>query len=76
MHYCKWRVEWQLTTRVFDLIAASGVGIIASRARIFAERAEISCFGPAVFKDQKKNPENSQGKDFAGFSNGQKRLIE
>lgn len=77
MTYCrKWQVEWQLTTRIFDLIAAGGMGIVASRAGMFAKRAEASCSGPAISKDQEKNSRSSRGKDFAGFGNRQRRLTE
>lgn len=69
-HYRKWRVEWRLTTRIFDLITADGVGIVASIAGIIAEKAEASYSGPAISKDQQKNLRSSRGKDFAGFDNG------
>lgn len=49
-HCCKWQVEGQLTTRIFDLLAG-GVSIVASGAGMFAERAKASCFGPAISKD-------------------------
>ncbi len=69
-------MKWRLTTRIFDLIAVGGVDIVASTAGMFAKRAEASCSGPAISKNQEKNLGNSQGKDFAGFGNGQKRLTE
>lgn len=52
VRYCrKRRVEWRLTTRVFDLVAVGGMGIVASGVRMSAEKAEVSCGGPAVSKD-------------------------
>lgn len=72
-----WRlVEWRLTTRVFDHIATGRVDIVAFGAGMSAKRAEASCSSPAVSKNQKKNPGNSRGKDFAGFGNGQRHLTE
>lgn len=47
----KRRVEWRLTIRVFDSVAISGMGIVASRAGMFAERVVASCAGLAVSKD-------------------------
>lgn len=76
MHCRKRRVEWRLTIRVFDFVAAGGVDIIAFGAGIFAKKAEASCSGPVVSKDQEKNPGSSRGKDFAEFGNEQKRLTE
>ena len=75
-HCRKRRVEWWLTTKIFDLVAAGRVGIVASGAGIFAKRAEASCSNPAVSKDQEKNPGSSRDKDFAGFGNGQRRLTD
>lgn len=69
-------MEWRLTTRVFDLVAVGGVDIVASGTGMFAERAEASCTGPAVSKDQEKHPGSSRSKDFAGLGNGQRRLTE
>lgn len=76
IRYHEQRVEWWLTTRIFDLITAGGVDIVASGAGIFAKRAEVSCSGPTVSKDQEKNPRSSRGEDFARFGNRQRRLTE
>lgn len=45
------QIEWRLTTRVFDLIAASKVGISAFGIGIIAEKAEESCIASAIFTD-------------------------
>lgn len=73
---CKRRVEWRLTTRVFDLVATGGKVIVAFGAGMFAKRVEMSCSGLAVSKDKEKNPGTSRGEDFAVFGNRQKCLIE
>ena len=72
----KWRVEWRLTTWVFDFVAVGGVGIVASGVGMSVKRAEVSCGGSTVFKDQEKHPGSSRSKDFAGLGNGQRHLIE
>lgn len=66
----KRRVVWRLTTRVFDLVTVGGVGIVASRAGMFAERAEVSCVGLAVSNNQEKHLGNSQGEGLVGLGNG------
>lgn len=73
---CKRWVEWRLTTRIFDLVAIGGVGIVASGVGMFAKRAEVSCGGLSVSKDQEKHPESNRGEDFAGLGNRQRHLIE
>lgn len=50
--------------------------IVVSGFRMSAERAKVSCGGPAVSKDQEKHPKNNWGKDFAGLGNEQRHLIE
>lgn len=62
--------------RVFDYVAAGEMGIVTSGAGMFAKKAEASCSGPAVFKDQEKNPRSSRGKDFSRFGNEQRCLTK
>lgn len=48
MRCCKRWVEWRLTTRVFDLVAAGEVGIIAFEVEIFAKKTKESCTALAI----------------------------
>ena len=73
---CKWGLEWQLTTTVFDLVAVDGVGIIASGAEIFAKKAKTNCAALNVSKNEKKHLRSSWGKDLVKLGNGKRRLTK
>lgn len=63
-------------TRVFDLVTIGGIDTITSGIEMFAKSDEASCTAPATSKDQEKHLENSLGKAFAEFDNGQKCLTD
>lgn len=70
------QVVWRLTTRIFDVVAIGGLGIIAFRVGIIAKKAEVCCANLAVSNDQEKHLGSSRTKGFAVLGNWQRRLTE
>lgn len=52
------------------------MGIVASKAGMFAKKTGASYADLVIYNDQKKHFESSWGKSFAEVSNRQRRLTE